>query len=183
MNTRCSRDPPPTRAAREKPVATNAAGVPRSEARGCGRSPSGTMRTARRRTATRQRARRRCPRSRRVGGGSSADDKPSRRAGSAGPLRGQSRQLLKASRSVAPGADPLRPVPGVRPACARGHAVRTARSWRGMVEFTHPRTGGAHGKPHRTTKVLSHAQRRGGRVAACCARAAGGDAGSWISQQ
>ena len=27
---------------------------------------------------------------------------------------------------------------------AGGHAVRTARSWRGIVAFTHPRTGGAH---------------------------------------
>jgi hypothetical protein len=35
-------------------------------------------------------------------------------------------------------------VTGVRPARAGGHAVRTARSWRGIVAFTHPRTGGAH---------------------------------------
>src|SRR6266536_6197881 len=35
-----------------------------------------------------------------------------------------------------------------------------------------PPTGGSHGKPHRTTKILSHARRRGGRVAARGARAA-----------
>jgi len=45
--------------------------------------------------------------------------------------RGQSRQLLKASRSV--GGDPLRPVPGLPPPTrAEGRAVRTARSWRGI---------------------------------------------------
>ena len=45
--------------------------------------------------------------------------------------RGQSRQLLKASRSV--GGDPLRPVPGVPPPTrAESRAVRTARSWRGI---------------------------------------------------
>src|SRR6266404_1421460 len=37
-------------------------------------------------------------------------------------------------------------------------------------------TGGSHGKPHRTTKILSHAWRRGGRVAARGARAAGREA-------
>src|SRR6516164_7118129 len=58
-------------------------------------------------------------------------------------FRGQSRQLLKASRSPGPGGDPLRPVPGVPPRPRRSHAVRTARSRRGIVAFTHPRTGGA----------------------------------------
>jgi putative ABC transport system substrate-binding protein len=46
----------------------------------------------------------------------------------------------------------LRPVPGVparRLARAGGHAVRTARSWSGIVAFTHPRTEGAHGSHHR----------------------------------
>src|SRR5256886_17489417 len=37
-------------------------------------------------------------------------------------------------------------------------------------------TGGSHGKPHRTTKVLSHAWRRGGGVAARGACAAAGKA-------
>src|ERR1700745_10517 len=37
--------------------------------------------------------------------------------------------------------------------------------------------GGSHGKPHWTTKILSHARRRGGRVAARRARAARRDAG------
>src|SRR6266446_1952821 len=40
-----------------------------------------------------------------------------------------------------------------------------------------PPTGGSHGKLHRTTKILSHARRRGGRVAGWGARAAAGDAG------
>src|SRR5262249_56820894 len=35
--------------------------------------------------------------------------------------------------------------------------------------------GGSHGKLHPTTKILSHAQRRGGCVAARRARAAGGE--------
>jgi putative tryptophan/tyrosine transport system substrate-binding protein len=39
-----------------------------------------------------------------------------------------------------------------------------------------PQPGGSHGKPHRTTKILSHARRRG-RLAAHGARAAGCDAG------
>src|SRR5262249_26469720 len=43
--------------------------------------------------------------------------------------------------------------------------------------ITPPRTGGAHGKPHRTTKVLSHARRRSGGVAVRDVRAAAGDAG------
>jgi hypothetical protein len=34
-----------------------------------------------------------------------------------------------------------------------------------------PPTGGSHGKPHQTTKILSRARRRGGRVAAGGARA------------
>src|SRR5256885_12341193 len=40
-----------------------------------------------------------------------------------------------------------------------------------------PTTGGSHGKPHRTTRILSHARRRGCRVAARRVRAAAGDAG------
>src|SRR5262249_44530388 len=51
-------------------------------------------------------------------------------------------------------------------------ALRTARSWRGIVAFTHPRTGGAHDSHHRPTKILSHARRRSRRVAARSARAA-----------
>src|SRR5215813_670570 len=41
----------------------------------------------------------------------------------------------------------------------------------------HPITGGSHGKLHRTTKILSHARRRGGGMAARGTRAAIGDAG------
>jgi len=51
--------------------------------RRCGPPPLGITRTARRRTTTSRRAQPRWRRSRRVGGGSSAGDKPSRRAGSA----------------------------------------------------------------------------------------------------
>src|SRR5262245_32635620 len=36
-----------------------------------------------------------------------------------------------------PGGALLRPVPGVRPVRAGGRAVRTARSWRGILPFTH----------------------------------------------
>src|SRR6266566_23281 len=43
-------------------------------------------------------------------------------------------------------------------------------------------TGGSHGKPHRTTEILSHARRRG-RVAARGARAAAGEANNRISQR
>jgi hypothetical protein len=38
-----------------------------------------------------------------------------------------------------------------------------------------PPTGGSHGKPHRTTKILSDARRRGGDMAARGARVAVGD--------
>src|SRR5262249_53795465 len=45
-----------------------------------------------------------------------------------------------------------------------------------------PQPEGHHGKPHRTTKILSHAaRRRGGGVAARDAGAAAGDAGCRIS--
>src|SRR5262249_27845542 len=57
-----------------------------------------------------------------------------------------------------------------------------------VVSFLHcmndPPAGGSHGKLHRTTKILSHAARwRGGRLAACRARAAASDAGGWAPQQ
>src|SRR5262245_8336876 len=42
-----------------------------------------------------------------------------------------------------------------------------------------PQPEGQHGKPHRTTKILSHARRGGGGVAAGGARAAAGAAGNW----
>jgi ABC transporter substrate binding protein len=41
-----------------------------------------------------------------------------------------------------------------------------------------PQPEGHNGKPHRPTKILSHARRRSGRVAARCERAAAGDADS-----
>src|SRR5262249_15211023 len=46
-----------------------------------------------------------------------------------------------------------------------------------------PPTGGSHGKPHRTAKILSHARRRSGDVAARGARAAVGDAGDRVPQR
>src|SRR5215472_12869396 len=51
----------------------------------------------------------------------------------------------------------------------------TPSGWkRGIIRPLHerPPTGGSHGKPHRTTKILSRARRRGGGVAARGARAA-----------
>src|SRR5262245_10753400 len=43
-----------------------------------------------------------------------------------------------------------------------------------------PQTEGSHGKLHRTTKLLSHARRRGG-VAACGTRAAASNVGGGVS--
>jgi hypothetical protein len=56
---------------------------------------------------------------------------------------------------------------------------RTARWKRGIISPLHewPPTGGSHGKPHPTTKILSRARRRGNRLAACGARTAAGDVG------
>src|SRR6516225_6184747 len=53
---------------------------------------------------------------------------------------------------------------------------RAIEAWyRPSIAWAWPSTGGSHGKPHRTTKILSHA-RRCGSVAARCAHAASGDA-------
>src|SRR5262249_11033006 len=46
-----------------------------------------------------------------------------------------------------------------------------------------PPSGGSHGNPHRTTKILSHARRRGGGVAARGARAADSDASDRVLSQ
>src|SRR5262249_12004869 len=46
-----------------------------------------------------------------------------------------------------------------------------------------PPTGGSHGKPHWTTKILSNARRRGGGLAARGAGAATDDLGDRISQR
>src|SRR5215831_18252267 len=43
-------------------------------------------------------------------------------------------------------------------------------------------TGGSHGKPHRTTKILCDARRRRRCVAACGARATDDDAGDRVPQ-
>src|SRR5262245_52590215 len=52
---------------------------------------------------------------------------------------------------------------------------RLMKAWYHLsIAWAWPSTGGSHGKPHRTTKILSHARRRGGYVAACGACAAGG---------
>src|SRR5262249_34391328 len=59
---------------------------------------------------------------------------------------------------------------------AGGHAVRTARSWRGIVPFTHPRTGRAQDSTYWTAGIAGGTGRRGGHVAARCARATARDA-------
>src|SRR5262245_61923635 len=59
----------------------------------------------------------------------------------------------------------------------------TARWWRGIVAFMHPRTGGAHDSHHRTAGIAGRTWRRGCRVAARGAGAAGGDAGDRVSQR
>src|SRR6516164_265356 len=46
-------------------------------------------------------------------------------------------QSLEIKPDRGPGGAPLQPVPGVRSARAGCRAVRTARSWRGIVPFTH----------------------------------------------
>src|SRR5262249_3574812 len=60
---------------------------------------------------------------------------------------------------------------------------QTARWKRGMIChcMNDPQPEGSHGKLHRTTKILSHARRRGV-VAARGARAAAGDAGDRLPQ-
>src|SRR5262249_31053990 len=62
----------------------------------------------------------------------------------------------------------------VGPARTGCRAVRTALSWRGILPFTHPRTGGAHDSLHRTAGIAGRTRRRG-RVAARGARAASRD--------
>src|SRR5262249_173642 len=78
------------------------------------------------------------------------------------------RNVLKSSRRGRPGGAPLRAAPPA-PGVAQFRIVRLSR---GIVALTHPRTGGAHGSPHRTAGIAGRTQRRGGGVAACGARAA-----------
>jgi len=82
-------------------------------------------------------------------------------------------------------ASPVSPVwrsfeASTRPAYRR--YSQTPRWKRGMISPLHewPPTGGSHGKPHRTTEILSHARRRGG-LAARGAGAAVGVAGDRVS--
>src|SRR5262249_49173003 len=56
------------------------------------------------------------------------------------------------------------------PQCSGGSVVSSLHC------MNDPQAGGSHSKPHRTTKILSYARRRGG-VAARGASAAAGDAG------
>src|SRR5215813_11366830 len=49
--------------------------------------------------------------------------------------------------------------------------VKTAHSWRGIVPFTHLAREGAHDSHHWTAEIAGRTRRRGGRVAACGARA------------
>src|SRR5262249_26101892 len=60
--------------------------------------------------------------------------------------------------------------------------MKTARSWRDIVPFYAPRTGGAYDSHHRTAGIAGRTRRRGGRVAARGARAAIGDAGGRVSE-
>src|SRR5262245_55425739 len=61
-------------------------------------------------------------------------------------------------------------------------SVRTARSWRGIVAFTHPRTGGAHDSHHWTAGIAGRTRRRGCLLAARGAGAAASNAGGRFSQ-
>src|SRR5262245_6029301 len=45
-----------------------------------------------------------------------------------------------------------------------GRGRTTTRSWRGIVAFTHPRTGGAHDSHHRKAGIPGRTRRRGGRL-------------------
>src|SRR6516162_4997576 len=65
---------------------------------------------------------------------------------------------------------------------AECRAVGTARSRRGIVAFAHLAREGVYGSHHRTAGIAGRTRRRGSRVAARGARAAGGDAGDWIHE-
>ena len=56
---------------------------------------------------------------------------------------------------------------------------KTARSWRGIVPFTHLAREGAYDSHYRTAGIAGRTRRRGG-VAARGTRAAGGDAARWL---
>jgi len=57
---------------------------------------------------------------------------------------------------------------------------RVIEAWYHPSSMNDPQPEGSHGKLHPTTKILSHARRRG-RMAARGAGAAGGDAGDRVS--
>src|SRR5262245_59631290 len=80
-------------------------------------------------------------------------------------LSGAKRTTLESKPERGPRGDPLSRCPACRPACAGGHAVRTARAWRGIVAFTHPRTGGAHDSHHWTAGVAGRTRRCSGMAA------------------
>src|SRR5215469_16162845 len=58
---------------------------------------------------------------------------------------------------------------------------KTARSWRGIVPFTHLAREGAYDSHYRTAGIAGRTRRRGGDVATDGTCAAVGDAGDWIS--
>src|SRR5262245_60730955 len=91
-----------------------------------------------------------------------ADDAPSRPAANKAGVRG-------------PGGAPLQPMPRVRAARAGCRAVRDSTLVAWYRSIYAPRTGGAYDSHHRTAGIDSRARRRGGRVAACSACAAGAD--------
>src|SRR5262249_16977532 len=59
---------------------------------------------------------------------------------------------------------------------------RAMEAWYHRLLHERPPSGGSHGKPHRTTKILSHAVWRRGGLAARGGRAAADDAGGRVSQ-
>ena len=67
---------------------------------------------------------------------------------------------LQRSGSISPRMSPTKQAS--RPSLS----VKTARSWRAIVAFTHPRTGGAHDSYHRTAGIAGRTRRCGGGVAA-----------------
>src|SRR5262245_48635967 len=60
---------------------------------------------------------------------------------------------------------------------------RAMEAWYHLHCMNDPQAGGSHGKLHRTTKILSHAARQRGRVAARGACAAALDASDRVPQQ
>src|SRR5262245_53374780 len=66
------------------------------------------------------------------------------------------------------GSHPQRSVGSIHSTCLSALVPdRAMEAWYHVALHECPPIGGSHGKPHRTPKSLSHARRRGGRLAAC----------------